>query len=981
MERRTFLKLAGLGCLSAAAGCSSRTEKTLYALVETPDDRITGKANWYASTCRECPAGCGILAKNREGRVVKIEGNPLHPINRGGLCMRGQAALQAVYNPDRIKTPLMKRGDGWEPLSYAQAEGILKEQIQKAVNRGSNRVRMMTEVCGEALLQAFEASLSRWKSGPLLVFEPYAYESLKSANERVFGHEGLPSYRMEEADFLLSFGADFLETWLSPVEYARKFKEMHGLKDGNKARFFQVSPYQSLTGSNADQWLSCRPGAEAVIALGLIREALLAGRGRSLPLETQDALRQTAQGYPPETVCNRSGLAPGGYEKLLDHVLQARKPLILGPGSAPAGPGALQAHIATNLLNFTLDPELTLFDFRHSHRVEIAATRAQVLQFFQNLKKDPADLLLLNNVNPVFALPPASKVTDALQHRSFFMVSFSNFMDETTALSDLVLPVQLPLETWDTYESVNGVISTLQPAMASLTGAPGLGDLLVRAASGDRETAADFKSRVCAGLFSEGRIKDEKDWLEAIKGGGFMDATSPLPGARQPNSADAWTAVFDGLSQPSDPGPVFIAAPSIRFFDGRGANRPWLCEVPDPLTRVAWQTPVLVHPETLSPQGLKQGDLVRIDSKWGSLEMPVYVTEGVRPGVLVTAIGQGHRTYGRYAEKAGANPLLLLPPDLEPISGAPLFYAEAVKINRTGKTTQLAHTDGSRSQHGRKIALSAHLKDLQGPETNPSGGMLSMWEFPFTLPLPEGYDRARDIYPPHDHAGYRWAMIVDLDRCIGCGACAVACYAENNLGIVGPERIIEGREMAWLSVERYQDPAHTNGLTFLPMLCQHCDNAPCESVCPVYAPHHSKEGVNNQIYNRCIGTRFCSQNCPYKVRRFNWFDWEWPHPLNLQLNPDVTVRSKGVMEKCSFCIQRIKEAHGRAKDEKREIRDGEVMTACLQTCPTGAIVFGNLMDKESRVRKMTEDRRAYQVMGYLNTKPAVIYLKKVRQEA
>jgi molybdopterin-containing oxidoreductase family iron-sulfur binding subunit len=292
---------------------------------------------------------------------------------------------------------------------------------------------------------------------------------------------------------------------------------------------------------------------------------------------------------------------------------------------------------------------------------------------------------------------------------------------------------------------------------------------------------------------------------------------------------------------------------------------------------------------------------------------------------------------------------------------------------------QLAHTDGSRIQHGRKIALSVALKEL-GKGKHPRKKGLSMSDFPLTMPLPEGYSPDRDAYPAHKHDQYRWAMAVDLDRCVGCGACAVACYAENNIGVVGPERIIEGREMAWLSIERYHDSKNTERLIFLPMLCQHCDNAPCESVCPVYAPHHSKEGLNNQIYNRCIGTRFCSQNCPYKVRRFNWFAWKWPSPLELQLNPDVTARSKGVMEKCSFCIQRIKEAHGVAKDEKRKILDGEIAPACLQTCPTGALVFGNLMDSNSRVRRMAEDERAYQVMGYLNTKPAVIYLKKVLQE-
>ena len=293
---------------------------------------------------------------------------------------------------------------------------------------------------------------------------------------------------------------------------------------------------------------------------------------------------------------------------------------------------------------------------------------------------------------------------------------------------------------------------------------------------------------------------------------------------------------------------------------------------------------------------------------------------------------------------------------------------------------KLAHTDGSKTQQKRTFALTVGVEELKEGKPHKNSG-LTMEDFPLTLPLPEGYDPKLDFYPPHDHVDYRWGMVVDLDKCIGCGACAASCYAENNIGIVGVDRVLEGREMAWLSIERFHETEQMAKVTFLPMLCQHCDNAPCESVCPVYAPHHSKEGLNNQIYNRCIGTRYCVQNCPYKVRRFNWFDWPWPEPTNLQLNPDVTVRSKGVMEKCSFCIQRIKAARNIAKNEKRLIRDGEVQPACVQTCPTGALVFGSLMDPGSRVRKLVDSPRAYQAMGYLNTKPAVIYLKKVLSEA
>ena len=422
-----------------------------------------------------------------------------------------------------------------------------------------------------------------------------------------------------------------------------------------------------------------------------------------------------------------------------------------------------------------------------------------------------------------------------------------------------------------------------------------------------------------------------------------------------------------------------MALPSIRFFDGRGANKPWLAEIPDPLTRIAWQTPVSMHPDTAASKGFAQEDVVAIQTQFGQLEAPVYITELVTPGVLAMGIGQGHRLYGRYAEQTGTNPLQLLSAKTDAVSGKANFCITGVTIKKTGQTQKLASTSGSRIQHGRTFALSVSLSDLQHNRLPPRDG-LTMGNFPLTLPLPEGYDPHRDVLPPHDHDTYRWAMVVDLDKCIGCGACSAACYAENNVGVVGVDRIMEGREMSWMSIERYHTADAMQQVTFLPMMCQHCDNAPCESVCPVYAPHHSKEGLNNQIYNRCIGTRYCVQNCPYKVRRFNWFTWEWPEPMNLQLNPDVTVRSKGVMEKCSFCVQRIKAAHSVAKNEKRLIQDGDVTPACVQTCPTEALVFGSLMDKQSRVRKMVDDPRAYQALGYLNTKPAVIYLKKVVHE-
>ncbi|MGD8251197.1 MAG: 4Fe-4S dicluster domain-containing protein [Desulfobacterales bacterium] len=973
MNRRTFLKIVGSGSIAFAAGCSD-PKNNLFTLVHAPDDMVTGQPTWYASTCRECPAGCGVLAKTREGRVIKLEGNPLHPVNQGKLCMRGQAALQGVFNPDRLKTPMLKVDGKWTPIGYDDAYRLLSEKSRAA---GSGRIRMVTEVVGESLGDLMTEAMSAWGAPAPFVYEPYAYESLKAANRMVFGIDGLFAYRMEASDLLVSFGADFLETWLSPVEYARKFKAMHRLNDGRKGVFFHVGSYQGLTGTNADRWVSCRPGGEVVVALGLIQIALDVGRASHLPEDLRSGLERLVAPYRRDAVLTQSGIDAESYDLLASRLLQAKRPLVLGAGNAGAGANSFETHLAANLLNLLLDPGLSLLEFQTRYRVESAGSRADMLAMTRSLPDD-ADLLLLNNVNPVYSLPPASGIADALASESVFVAAFASTLDETAALADLIFPVCMPLECWDEYAGRGDAMGTLQPAMGRLTSAPALGDVLLSWAQEGNLQPSGYKAHLAERLERTRRVSSPENWVRAFQSGGVFDIR---PDTWEPVHAiepGDLIQAFEGLA-PIPMGNVLVAVPSIRFFDGRGANRSWLSEIPDPLVQVSWQSPLVMHTETMADAGLSDGDRVRISAGDAAVEVPAVGWDGVRPGVYLLSIGQGHSHYGRYADGQGENPFGLMTAEPSSMDGAPLFMVQDAALSAMGKSDRLAATAGSRFQYDRKIALSVPLEKA-GEKPHGKHG-LTMHTFPMTLPTAEGYDNThRDFYPPHEHAGYRWAMVVDLDRCIGCEACAAACYAENNLGVVGEKRIAEGREMAWIQIQRYVEPSHPSRVTFLPMMCQHCDNAPCESVCPVYAPHHGKEGLNNQIYNRCIGTRYCSQNCPYKVRRFNWFSYTWPAPLQLQLNPDVTVRAKGVMEKCSFCIQRIKAGHNVAKNEKRPIRDGEVIPACVQTCPTDALFFGSLMDPESRVRRLVDDPRAYQVMGYLNTKPAVIYLKKVIQE-
>ncbi len=970
-----------MGSVAFAAGCNAHPERHLYTLVRAPEDMVTGEPTWYATTCRECPAGCGVIAKNREGRVIKLEGNPLHPVNRGKLCARGQAALQGVYHPDRLLVPRLKVEGRWKEIPFDQAADLIHRRAALAGSRGEGRVALVSEVVGESLLARFSDTLRPWRALPPVIFEPLAYEGLKSAWAQTVGQPVLPGYRLEQADFILGFGADFLETWLSPVEYGRRFKAMHALADGRKGCFVHVGPYQSLTAANADLWRMCRPGGEAVVALGLIQGLLNRGAGQALPVPFRAALNDVSARYRPAEVARQADVSEEDFQGLLHRLQAAKRPLVLPTAAAGQGNASATADLATVLLNVLLDPTLARLDFSKRHRVEIAHSRSEVQAFWQQLAKGPLEVLLLNHVNPLYSLPADGAMAEAMARKDLFKVAFTRSLDETAAAADLIVPVAHPLESWDVYESKSGLPATLQPVLGQIDAAPGIGDFfgaLGEVPSG--QPAGDYRAYLQRRLAARYGLGSEYDWLRTIQDGGRFESgeSSVAPPLRLDGAPVK--ALADLLAQSrsaTQRKAVLQVSASLRFYDGRNADHPWLAELPDAITQVAWQTVAMVHPDTMAANGWHDGQPMSVATARGQVAVPAYGYPGLHPELLVIPMGQGHTCMGRYARQQGINPIVLLEAAVDARTGQPDYTAEITGLASAGNPVALASVSGSRSQHHRRIALETTL----GTPVAAKQEGLTINDFPLTLPLPEGYAPQRDIYPPHDHVQYRWGMAVDLDRCIGCEACVAGCYAENNVGVVGEKQIVKGREMAWIRIERYQHPEDPARLIFLPMLCQHCDNAPCESVCPVYAPHHSKEGLNNQVYNRCIGTRFCAQNCPYKVRRFNWFDWQWPAPLNMQLNPDVTVRSKGVMEKCSFCVQRIKAAHNRAKNEQRTIRDGEVTPACVQTCPTDALIFGNLMDPESVVRKKIDDPRAYQVLGYLNTKPAVIYLKKVVQQA
>ncbi len=988
MDRRRFLTVLGAtgGAAAAASACDIHAEPTerLVPYVVPPENQVPGIAAYYATTCRECAAGCGLLAKVREGRVIKLEGNPESPINQGRLCSRGQAALQGLYNPDRVTEPIARGPNGaWQTLSWDDAIARLQARVGEARGKGIVFLTGLESGSFGELVDSWMKELG----GRHVTFEPFAFEALREGNRLAFGTATIPWYDFANARYILSFGADFMETWLSPVGYQNGFTRAHAFasgRDGSMAKFVYVGPRLGLTAMSADEWIAVAPGTEGALALAMA-QVILRERLAAVPA---DAARLQSVLPRPDQVAKATGVEAAAIERLAREFAASKGGLAVAGGVAAQDDTGAWTVLAANILNYVAGQVGRTVKFGPNQALEAAGSFKQTTDLAADMSAGKIALLLVHGANPLHALPgPFSQALAKTGYR----VSFSTYLDETAAASDLVLPDLHPLEQWNDSRPRAGVYALQQPVMQPVfPSARHAGDVVLQAArkAGTFKDYLQTQWRVVHQRHGRNRGFDDF-WNDALQHGGIYGDVPVQPVRLGARFYSETAPTLGGLARGAPAGKLpLVVFPSIAWHDGRGANKPWLQELPDPVSKITWHAWVEVHPDSAAMWQVANGDIVMLTSDHGAVRAPVWITPGVRPGVLAVPTGQGHKAYGRYAKDRSFNAFELLS-DQPTAFGGRSFVVD-VTVVKTGDHRRLATTEGDAREQGRGVIEVLPLTRAR----ELTRGMHPFAERetpPYTDQAMKGWAEAQhEKASLGNYAGEhpRWAMAIDLAKCTGCSACVTACYAENNLATVGEELVTHRRQMSWLRIERYYTGGEAGrplGAVVNPMLCQQCGNAPCEPVCPVYAAYHTPDGLNGQVYNRCVGTRYCANNCPYKVRYFNWYnyaeqggEWEsWPDPLNLLLNPDVTVREKGVMEKCTFCVQRIRGAQNRARLEDRSVQDGDITPSCAQACPSEAIVFGDLHDKTSRVAALAQDPRGYHVLAGLNTQPAITYLAKV----
>ncbi|MCB9745921.1 MAG: 4Fe-4S dicluster domain-containing protein [Alphaproteobacteria bacterium] len=1016
LNRRDFFKVVGISSAAGAAGCvdapfnnpldvHTPVEELLPYVVQ-PEQIQPGIPTFFATVCGGCSASCGAVARNREGRVVFVGPNPDSAVGGSGLCSAGVGSVQDTYDPDRFTSA----SQGGGPIGWSKAT----EAVAKAVTagKGSGKVAWLGRYRTGAIARLISEFVGA-VGGRELHWEPLGYDSLAKATELAFGLSGAPRYVLDDVHHIVSFGADFLQTWLGGVDHAAGWQKARDPKHGGVvADFTEVSARLTHTGTRCDTWLAAKPGAEAGVALALAK--LVADKKGA-----KGAAASFLSGVNPQKLAGDAGIKLEKLEALAKKL--AEHPSVVFPGGATNGDTHLA--LATLVLNQVCGNIGKSVRLTQRTNLGKVSSFAEVEALFADIKAGKVDTLFIDDLDPAFSLPSSMDVGGVLRQVPNLFV-FSNRVNESTPGNAVVLPPGTALETWGDAEAVFGFHGLQQPAMKPIHDTKAMGDVLLEVARaaelqvavapapepaegeeaaeapaegeevveapapvmvGGEAAVASFEAkdfyRYVAGHWLEtvrpkdGTQKSFGDWwVECLQRGGFFQAV-----AEQPARLAANLPKPDGGKATG--GTALLLFPHRHLFDGRNANKAWLQEIPAPVSGFTWDTWAEISPGTAASLGVGEKDSVTVTANGVTYELGVRVSKGMQDNAVAVVLGNGAEAGNRYAKGWGANAFRFAAAQKDAVSGALSFAGLTAEIARGRAGNPRKSQKGSEHQDGRPVALTTFAPD----EVAGKGGHVgALARGQHVIPEdPRLVERGiHDMFPEPEHPNFRFGLGVDLDACTGCGACEAACMSENNIAIVGPKEHDRWRYMNWIRLDRFwEGEGEHPDVRYLPAICQQCSHAPCEGVCPVVATYHNVDGLNAMIYNRCVGTRYCANNCPYSSRRFNFHTYRWPEAYELMLNPDVATREMGVMEKCSFCIQRIRYAkiEGRAgAGSQPEVSDAtwQHLPACAEVCPSNALMFGNVKDDTAQVTSWFNDPRAYTLFGELNTKPGVRYLAK-----
>jgi molybdopterin-containing oxidoreductase family iron-sulfur binding subunit len=861
----------------------------------------------------------------------------------------------SLYDSARHTTPL-RDGSASTWVELDRALGSTFEGLR------SGRVRLLTgSVHGASTRAAIARFLDRFEDGRHVSYDGLSASALVEAHERAFGERVFPRHHFDRARTIAAFDADFLSTWVSPVEFTAAYTRGRALdaEDPRMSRHFHLEPRLSLTGSRADERARLAPWETAPALAGLC-----------------DLLEERAR--PSNRRC--AGSAARAPERELLEGIAAELWETRGESLVVAGANDVEIQLLAAYANHLVGSHGTTLDLDRSSQQRLGDDRA-LAELADELRAGSVDALIVQGVNPAYDLAGRLPV-----ERAKLLVACGSAPDETSALAGWVAPEPHFLETWDDAEPYRGTHVLRQPTVPVLFGGRTLRESLARWSGDDTSDRELLRATWREEVFARTDALDFDAFFDDALHEGFVELEEG--GGRR------WTFDVDAVRPPAETAApagdalALVLYPKAGMLDGRNGHNPWLHELPDPISKITWDNYACLSPATAAAHGLGEGDRVRVEAEGlEALDLPVHVQRGQHDGVVAVALGYGRAGTDRFTDVGplwlegertvaaggviGTSAAALV----DAQGGARRFAGRSVSLTPTGASVELAASQDHHSltlpedlaiegHEDRQMVFSSNFEEWSADP----GGMVHRH------PRPSG-----DLWEEDHETERTWGLAIDLARCTGCSACVVGCQSENNVPVVGRDEVGRHREMSWLRIDRYYQGEEDDLLTLhQPMMCQQCDHAPCEAVCPVLATVHSDEGLNQQVYNRCVGTRYCANTCPYKVRRFNWFEYRREDELeNQALNPDVTVRSRGVMEKCSFCVQRIQEAKGEARREGRELRDGDIVPACQQSCPAEAIVFGDLKDPESRVARLAAKPRAYAVLEELNVQPSVRYLAHV----